>query len=109
MRTSAIDVNGLLQGANVVVAVLLLAALATGMRNDYVDSTSLGLGLLLCLQTQLALMLERVRRDPFVMMLSFSMIAFYSLRIFTLAFTPYSLVFDRFGFSADGTNFALGF
>jgi len=109
MRNRAIDVNSLLQGANVVVAILLLAALATGMRNDYLDSTTLGLGLLLCLQTQLALMLERVRRDPFVVMLSFSMIAFYSLRIFTLAITPYSLVFDRFGFSADGTNFALGF
>ncbi|HTE48064.1 MAG TPA: hypothetical protein VK636_22665 [Gemmatimonadaceae bacterium] len=77
--------------------------------NEYVDQTTVALGLTLCIQTHIALLLERMRRDPFVILLAFGMIFYFALRIFTLALVPVSLVFGRFGFSAADSNYALVF
>jgi hypothetical protein len=109
MRKTTVNVNSLLQAANAVVAGLLVFALFAGAENEYVDHGTLAIALLLCVQTQIALTLERMRRDPFVILFTFSMIFYWSLRVFTLAMIPFSWVFDRFGFGPGDANYALIF
>jgi hypothetical protein len=109
MHKGTVDLNSLLQAANLVVAGLLLFALSRNISNEYVEPRTLTLGLLLCLQTHIGLLLERLRRDPFVLLFAFSMIFYCQLRIFTLAMVPFSLVFDRFGFDPGNANYALVF
>ncbi|HSY29711.1 MAG TPA: hypothetical protein VK832_19525, partial [Burkholderiaceae bacterium] len=102
-----VDFNSLLIGANLLVMVLLFYALAHGEPNRYVDQTSILLGIGLCAQTHIALWLERRQRDPFVILLAFTTIFYYSLRIFTLTVYDYSDVFGRFPYDASDSNFAL--
>lgn len=104
-----IDFNKLLQGANLLIAVLLAFRLSQGLSWDYVDQETLILGLLLCAQTQVALILERRRRDPFVLLLAMEMVCYYTLRIYTLTLDPFSVVFDRFTFETADMNRALVF
>jgi len=106
---ATVDFNTVLACVNVVVAGLIASALWREQSNEYVDSQTLGLGLALCLQTQIALMLERTRRDPFVILLAFSNIVYYALRIYTLSVYPFSVVFDRYPYDARDSNFALVF
>jgi hypothetical protein len=109
MKSKSIDFNQLLKAANLLVAALLAVTFSLKGGNDYIDQTTIVLAILLCLQTQIGLMLERNRRDPFVILLAFDMIFFFALRIVTLTLYPYSVVFDRYGFDAGNSNFALVF
>jgi hypothetical protein len=102
-----IDLNSLLMGANLLVLGLIVFQASRQRGNVYTNDETMLLGVLLCLQTQAALILERLQRDPFVILFAFSMIFYYSLRIFTLSLFDYSDVFPRFPFSVEDTNFAL--
>jgi len=103
------DINGMLGAVNLLVLGLIVYRGLYGEFNEYIDQESILLGVTLSIETQLALLLERKWRDPFVILLAFEMIVYYSLRIFTLTIYPYSEVFDRFSYTADDTNFALIF
>jgi hypothetical protein len=102
-----IDLNTLLMSANLIVLGLTIFQAFTAHDSLYTNGETMILGVLLCVQTQLALVLERLRRDPFVILLAFSMICYYSLRVFTLSLFAYSDVFPRFPYSVEDTNFAL--
>lgn len=104
-----VDFNRLLAWLNALVACLIAGALWQEQSNEYVNSQTLALGLMLTLETHIVLMLERARRDPFIILLAFSNILYYSLRVFTLTLFPYSLVFDRYPYDARDSNFALAF
>jgi hypothetical protein len=105
-----IDFNSVLTIVNLLVMALLLYGLSQlGDANPYMDVETIVLALLLCVQTHIALFFERKRRDPFVILLAFTMICFFSLRIFTLAVYPYSNVFVRFPYDAGDSNYALIF
>jgi hypothetical protein len=106
-----VDFNSMLQLLNAVVAGLLIygALHFDPAENEYMDSLTLPLGLVLALQTQLALLFERRRRDPFLVLLCFITILYYTLRVFTLYLYPVSSVFDRFAYDASDTNYALVF
>lgn len=104
-----VDLNKLLMLANLLVAGLLVFALVHEDANEYVDQQTDLLGILLCVQTQVALFIERKRRDPFVILLAFETIFYYSLRIFTLSLYPFSAVFPRYPFDASDSNYALIF
>ena len=104
-----VDLNLVLAGTNVLVLALNLMMFGRVAGNPYVDRTSILLAGLLALQTQTALLLERRRRDPFVILVAFTMIFFFALRVFTLALYPQSAVFERFPYTAANTNFALAF
>lgn len=106
---SSVDVNSLLKAANAVVAGLLVFTLLGANANEYVDKPTVGLALVLTVQTHIALTLERLRRDPFAILLTFAMIFYFSFRVFTLTLFPFSIVFDRFGFDPGDANFALAF
>lgn len=109
MRTveRKVDLNTLLTWANLVVLGLIVFQAFRQRDNMYTNGETMLLGVLLCVQTQVALILERLRRDPFVILFAFSMIFYYSLRVFTLSLFGYSDVFERFPYSVRDTNFAL--
>jgi hypothetical protein len=109
MRDKSIDLNSLLIGANLVVAALIMLASSWTEGNPYIDQDTIVLGVLLCVQTHAALVLERRRRDPFIVLLAVEMIVYYSLRIFTLTLYPFSLVFDRYPYGTADSNYALVF
>jgi hypothetical protein len=106
-RDRFIDLNGLLMGVNVLIMGLIAYGSSELWSNPYLDQKTIALGLILCLQTHLALWLERKRRDPFVLLLAFWTIFYYSFRIFTLSVLPFSSVFGRYPFDADDSNYAL--
>jgi hypothetical protein len=104
-----IDFNSLLTALNLLVMVLLVCALKETAGNEFIDGETIFLGVILCLETQVALLLERRRRDPFAILLAYTTILYYAFRIFTLVLYPYSEVFYRFPYDSSDSNFALIF
>jgi hypothetical protein len=104
-----VDFNSVLMGLNVIVACLVGSAYSLAQNNDYIDRNTILLGLLLSLQTHLALQFERARRDPFVILLAFITIFYFSLRLYTLALFGSSAVFERYSYGPGDSNFALVF
>ena len=109
MSKATIDFNGILKFANLVAAALIVIGWTQTQDNPYIDLNTIWLGLALCAQTHAALSIERRRRDPFVILLTFWMILYFELRIFTLALLPVSAVFGRFEYDVADTNYALVF
>lgn len=109
INSRTIDFNSVLRGANLLVAGATLLAFQQAQSNAYVDQETIVLAVLLGVQTHVALMFERRRRDPFVVLLAFSMIVYYSLRILTLTLYPFSIVFERYPYDAHDSNYALVF
>jgi hypothetical protein len=109
MRDKSIDFNSILTGANLLVAGLVVFAFMRTGANEYVDQETMLLGVALAVQTQIALWFERRRRDPFIILLAFSVTFYYVFRLFTLILYPYSLVFERYSYNAGDSNYALIF
>jgi hypothetical protein len=108
-RSKYVDFNTVLMGFNFVVACLIISGFSYAKDNDYVDQQTMWLGLLLSLQTHIALQMERKRRDPFVVLLVFTTIFYFSFRIFTLAVYPFSTSFMRYAYGPQNSNYALVF
>ena len=104
-----VDFNSILMSLNVVVMLLIVYGFAQMGESKYVNQETIVLAVLLCIQTQVALWLERKQRDPFVILLAFIMICYFSFRIFTLNIYSVSLALARFDFSADDSNYAMIF
>jgi hypothetical protein len=109
IRNNYIDFNSVLTGMNLLVACLIVLRISYVQDNDYIDQKTIALGVLLSIQTHLALRLERKRRDPFVILLAFTTIFYFSLRIFTLTVYPFSVVFLRYTYGPEQSNYALMF
>jgi hypothetical protein len=109
VRAKPIDFNNILTWLNAVVASVLAGLLWAEQGNEYVNEQTLVLGLALCLETYVALRLERIRRDPFIILLAFSNVIYYSLRLITLTVFDFSIVFERYPYDARDSNFALLF
>ena len=104
-----VDFNSVLMGLNLIIACLIGSAYFLVQENEYIDQNTILLGLLLSLQTHVALQAERVRGDPFVILLAFITVFYFSLRLYTLALFPSSIVFDRYSYEPRDSNFALVF
>jgi len=109
MKNKTIDFNGVLMGANLLLVVLFVLTFTHTGGNEYVDQETVVLGVVLSVQTHIALWFERRRRDPFVILLALSMTFYYLLRLLTLTWHPFSTVFERYQYSAGDTNYALIF
>ena len=109
MKSKSIDFNTVLTGANLLFAGLFVFQCTRFEGNEYVNKDTMLLGIVLCLQTHIALRLEGRRRNPFIILLTFSMLFYYSLRLLTLSLYPFSVVFDRYPYAASNSNFALIF
>jgi hypothetical protein len=106
---NTVDFNSVLMGLNLIVACLIGSVYFVAQNNDYIDQNTILLGLLLSLQTHLALQVERARRDPFVIILAFITVFYFSLRLYTLALYAFSNVFQRYSYGPHDSNFALVF
>jgi len=106
---ATVDFNSLLIGANVLIVGLILQGWAYRGANEYADGLTVILGIALCAETIVALLLERRARDPFAILLAFIMTCYFSLRIYTLLLYPFSGVFERFAYGTSDTNYALVF
>ena len=108
-RQKTIGINGILRLCNGVVACLIFSGFfreeLTG--HPYMDWLTLFLGLALCLQTHIVLMMERRSPDPFVLIMTYLLTVFYALRIFTLLLYPVQDVFERFTYGPSDSNYAL--
>jgi hypothetical protein len=109
MKNKSIDFNIVLTSANLLLAGLFVFACIRTEGNEYINQATMALGIVLCLQTHIALQLERRRRNPFIILLAFSMIFYYSLRLLTLSLYPFSVVFGRYPYDAGDSNYALIF
>jgi hypothetical protein len=104
-----VDFNSILMGLNLIVACLIGSEYFSVQDNPYINQNTVLLGLLLSLQTHIALHIERSRRDPFVIVFAFNSIFYYSLRLYTLALYPFGVVFERYSYEPYDSNFALVF
>ena len=109
MKDKRVDFNSLLMVANVIVAGLLVWVFPHAADSAYLDGETIVLAIVLCIQTQAALWIERRRRDPLMLLLAFDMIFFYSFRIYTLALYSFSTVFVRYDYGPEDSNQALLF
>jgi hypothetical protein len=110
MKRRMVELATLIRIANLVIAALIVSACFTMKEgNPYLDQQSLLLGLVLCLQTHVALGVKRLRRDPFALLLAFGITLYYSLRIYTVSVLPASAVFDRFTYEPEDSAAALVF
>src|SRR6266567_9111160 len=109
MKYKTVDFNGVLTAANLLFVVLFVLTLTHSGGNEYIDQETMVLGMALSAQTHVALWFERRRRDPFVILLALSMTFYYLLRLLTLAWHPFSTVFERYAYNAGDTNYALVF
>ena len=96
-------------GFNFLVACLVAYGSSYAANNEYIDQETIVLALVLGVQTHVALQIERRRRDPFVTLLAFTTIFYFSFRIFTLAIYPFSGVFVRYTYGPQDSNYALIF
>ena len=100
-----VDFNHILGFLNIVIATVTVVAYSRVGGNEYLSGDSVLLSTLLAVQTQLALFIERRRRDPFVIVVAFILVLYYLLRVLTLLLVPFSFVLDRFPYvAADSTN-----
>ena len=108
-RRMTIGINDILRLCNGVVACLILSGffLENLADHPYMDWLTLVLGLVLCLQTHIALRLERRNPDPFVLVMAYLLTFFYALRIFTLLLYPVQDVFLRYAYGPADSNHAL--
>jgi hypothetical protein len=104
-----IDFNSILAVLNPLIAIATLIAYDQVGANAYLDGETILLAMLLAVQTQFALYIERRRREPFVILVTFTLILYYSLRILTLLLVPVSYVMDRFEYLPRDSSSALRF
>lgn len=105
--SKAVDFNRILMWLNFIVFVAMLGAYAQFGDNDYITGSTIWAASILSLQTHVALLIERRRRDPFVILLTFVLVLYYSLRIVTLTAFPFSFVLPRFEYAPTDSTFAL--
>lgn len=102
-----ITFNTILRYINTLVLILIVYSLFVISNNPYIDEITLLLGILLSIQTHLALIYEKAYNNPFVILFTFYTILYYSLRLFTLTIYPESHVFDRFTYDVSDSNFSM--
>ena len=103
------DFNAILRWLNVLILGGTVVAFAEVGANDFLNGWTVALAAVLAAQTYLALLVERRRRDPFVIVLAFIIIFYYSLRILTLILVPVSYDLIHFQDRPADSNFALVF
>lgn len=108
-KKNTIDLNSILQGANLLIFIFTCYSYFLNGKNHFVNLNTIIWGSVLFAQVGVFLYIEKLRRDPFVILLCFQMVFFYLFRILTLSIYPFSFVFDRFEFSPANLNEAIAF
>lgn len=75
--------------------------------NEFIDFNTIILGLLLSLQIHFFLVYEKQKKIPLIIVLCFQLIFYYIMRVNSLTFIPFSVVFKRFTITVKDVNFGL--
>ncbi|QOY54065.1 hypothetical protein HUE87_09265 [Candidatus Sulfurimonas marisnigri] len=103
------DLNSILTFINFLISICICYAFSFVDNNPYINHWTLVLGIILSIQTHIVLLIEKGSKDPFVIIFTFFIIFYYSLRVFTLSLYPESHVFDRYEYDASDSNFTMIF
>lgn len=96
LNSEYIAFSDVLKYLNILVATMYVLSFWYVQDNKYIDQLTLVLGLLLSWQTHVVLSFENNKRNPFVIIVAYYTVFYYSLRIFTLVLFENSSVFNRF-------------
>ena len=102
-----IDLNLILRLTACLIFIFLWVSYLMNGPNEYINETSIILGSLLALEIYIFLLVEKRRRDPFVVVLCFQLVFYFLLRILTLSIYPFSVAFERFTFTASDLNYSI--
>jgi hypothetical protein len=108
-QKKGIDLNTALQWANTVFMISTWYSYYHNGQNEYVNFTTICLGAMLSAEISIFLLIEKKRRDPFVIILCLQLVFYYVLRILTLSIYHFSVVFARYPFKAYNLNYAIIF
>jgi len=103
------DLNTLLIIANFCICAIAIILYYNKGDNQYVDIYTI---ILLCIfgaQNLLMLLYERVKRDPFIIILMIVVLVFYMVRVVTLLNDPWSLALARHSLTPSDLNYSLMF
>jgi len=103
------DLSTLLQVGNILIglaAIILYGAFGT---SEYVNIYTIYLAGFLSLQNIVMLAYEKHRRDPFIQIMLAVTTLFYTTRILSLLYDPWSLVLMRYPFEASDLNYSIVF
>lgn len=104
----AVDFNAILMILNGIISLAPIVVSSTSaFVGGYTDWWTNVWAVVLGLQTHSALILERRRRDPLVLIVAFVMVAYFSLRIVTLSLYATSATLSRFLCTPQGINKSL--
>ena len=103
------EISSLLVLGNIVVCTLAVLFFITNGGNDYVNGFTLALLCILALENILFLTVKKTKRDPFFIIISLTLLAFYELRVASLLYEPWSSVMMRYLSGHREVNYALFF
>jgi len=99
-RADGIDLSSFLIAVNAVIAAAILVLYAVRGPNDYVGTYTVCLSLAFAAQNFFFLLVTGRRPNPFLLLLVVHALVFYELRVATLLWEPWSMVFVRNSFGA---------
>lgn len=103
------DLNGILHAGNIMIVLLAIWLYILKGDTQYINNYTIAILAVFGIQNSLLLLWERKSREPLLILLMITIIPFYSLRVLTLLYEPWSVVLPRFQFTPDDMNFALLF
>lgn len=75
--------------------------------NEFINQNTIILGSLLAIQIHTFLVYENRRNVPLLTILCFQLIFYYLMRVISLTFIPFSVVFNRYTITVEDVNFGL--
>ena len=103
------DLSTLLQVGNILIGLAAIILYGTFGTSEYVDIYTIYLAGFLLLQNIAMLAYEKRRRDPFILIMLTVTTLFYTTRILSLLYDPWSLVLMRYPFEASDLNYSIVF
>ena len=103
------DFNKILQIINFIFILVAIYLFILNGPNEFVDLNTIFLGGLLALEVHFFLAYSKKKINPFVIIVCFQMIFYYIMRIATLLYIPYSVVFNRNSITPEDTNYTIIF
>lgn len=100
----AFDLSTLLQISNLCIGLIAVILYYNIGPNEYVDVYTIILTCIFSVQNILMLSYEKTHRDPFLLILILVVTLFYTTRVLTLLYDPWSLVLLRYDFTARDFN-----
>lgn len=103
------DFNSILKGLNLFLCLLIIYLYSENGDNEYVNLSTIILGIVMGLQNIGMLYYEKKKTNPFLIILVFVMTIFYLFRVATLINNPQSYMFIRDSITPEDLNFSLVF